>query len=307
MKPLAGKVIVVTGGGRGVGAGVCREVARLGANVVVADIDDAKAIAVADAITAAGNRAEARACDVADWHAAAALIAGCVDRHGRIDGLVNAAGLMRMGTLVEMTEGLFDAMFTVNVAGTAYCAHHAAIAMSAQGSGAIVNFVSGSQMGIPEMGAYGASKGAVASFTYTWALELAGAGVRVNAVSPMGMTRMVDVATTYHDERSLPHHVNVMPDPSANAGTISFLLSDRAKDITGQIVRVEGNLLSLIVHPAIAAPVLDRPEWDFESVADAFDRDLRARLLPVGVSSLEVRPAAGGTNMWHAEDAPTKR
>ena len=301
---LNGKAIVVTGAGRGIGAGVACEAARLGARVIVNDIDADQAERVVARIVAAGGQAVAHGGDVADWGVAAALVDLCLATFTRIDGLVNMAGLFRMGALSEMRPDLFDAMFRANIAGTAYCAHHAARPMAAQGRGAIVNVVSGAHMGIPLMGDYGATKGAVASYTYAWAMELAEAGVRVNAISPMGLTRQVDTTKAYQQAHGLPRYHQDPPDPTMNAGAICYLLSDRAEGISGQIVRIEGSRLSLVAHPAIAAPVLERDGgWSIDAVADAFDADLRHRLLPVGIASLEVRPVAGGSAMWQRDAA----
>ena len=296
--PLGGKAIVITGSGRGVGRCVALEAARLGAAVIVNDISAAEAQAVAQEIRAAGGQADARVCDISDWAAAAVLIEACVARFGRLDGLVNMAGLFRMGSLLELDEAGLDLLWRVNVLGSAACAHHAARVMAAQGSGAIVNIVSGAHMGIPLMGAYGATKGAMASFTYAWALELAPQGVRVNAVSPQGLTRMVDITKTYQDQHQLPHYASDPQDPAMNAGAVCFLLSDLAAKVNGQILRVEGRSLSLVAHPAIATPVLERDWWTFEAVAEAFESEFNARLLPVGVCAADVHPVAGGSKMW---------
>jgi NAD(P)-dependent dehydrogenase (short-subunit alcohol dehydrogenase family) len=123
---------------------------------------------------------------VASWTEAAELIDSCVSEFGRIDGLVNNAALMWVGRPDQLTEADLRRTIEVNVLGTTFCGLHALGHMTAQGSGAIVNVTSGAHAGIPLQCAYSASKGAVASLTYAWAADVAGQGVRVNAISPMG-------------------------------------------------------------------------------------------------------------------------
>ena len=168
--------------------------------------------------------------------------------------------------------------------GTIFCAAHAVKPMLAQGSGSIVNVTSGAHLGMPTMGIYGGSKGAVASLTYTWAMELEGSGVRVNALSPFGVTRMMDAQAAYRpgDETNRERLARIQP-PEANSPVVEFLLSDRAAGINGQIVRIDKGELSLYVHPAIQIPPATRDSWTLEDVANAFDADLRRRLVPCGV------------------------
>lgn len=303
--PLAGKAVVVTGAGRGIGRCVAREAARLGASVIVNDLAEvaAEADAVVREIGEMGGVAYSLACDISEWSAARGLIDRCIEQFGRIDGLVNMAGLFRMGSLRELEPQTLELLWRVNVQGSAACAHHAAEAMIAQRAGSIVNVVSGAHMGIPRMGIYAATKGAVASFTYAWALELDGSGVRVNAISPLGKTRMVDETGAYQDRHQLPRYPSEPPDPAMNAGAVCYLLSDLSADLTGQILRVEGRHLSLVAHPAIATPVLERDWWTFEAVAEAFRDELAARQAPVGVCAVDVRPVPGGSAMWRAHPA----
>jgi hypothetical protein len=147
--------------------------------------------------------------------------------------------------------------------------------MLRQGDGSIVNIPSGAQAGHPTLSSYGATKGAVASFTYGWALELRDRGVRVNAVSPMAATPMTNYASH-------------LPPAEVNSPPVLYLLSDASRAITGQVVRVIGKKLSLMCHPANIAPVLERDAWTLDAVAEAFEQTLAAKLAPVGVATYEI-------------------
>jgi len=291
MGSLQGKRIVVTGSGRGIGAGIAKLCAQEGARVLVTDIDADVAAESANAIRAAGGQAVSHVADISRWDGAKGLIERCVAEFGGIDGLVNNAGIFRMGRVEEMEEADIRLSFEANVMGTAFCARHAVPHMLKQGSGSIVNVASGAHMGMAMMGAYGASKGAVASFTYTWAIELGPKGIRVNALSPMAASRMYDHTEKYLDSHGLPRFAGKLPPPEVNAPVVAFLLSDAARDVNGQIVRIEGRQLSLVVHPGVAAPVLENDAWTIERVREAFERDLGKRQLPVGVVGLDVKVA----------------
>ena len=300
MSSLQGKAIVVTGSGRGIGAGIAKLAASEGASVVVTDIDKAEAEQVAAEIVKAGGKAVAHAADISDWNGAAGLIQRCVDTYGKIDGLVNNAGLFRLARVDEMTEADVRAIVSVNVFGTAFTARHAIPHMMKQKSGSIVNVTSGGHFGLPNMSAYGASKGAAASFTYAWSAEMKEFNIRVNALSPMAATRMADASTAYLASKGLKKTTNVAGvPPEANAPVVEYLLSDLATDVTGQIVRIEGKELSLVSHPGVALPILERNAgWDIASVADAFTRELGKRQFPTGVVGLNVQPSPIVKKAW---------
>lgn len=301
MGDLTGKAVVITGAGRGIGAACARGIAARGAAVVINDIDRREAEEVAAAIVADGGRAVASVADITDWDQAGGLIAECIRAFGRIDGLVNNAGLFHLAPLTEFDPQTAQSLLGVNVLGTLHCAAHAVKPMVAQGSGSIVNVTSGAHLGMPGMGVYGASKGAVASMTYTWAMELANSGVRVNALSPLGATRMTTDSADYAKAQGRdPRPFLETQEPEANSPVVEFLLSDRAAGITGQIVRIDRDEVSLYAHPAIKVPPSRSGGggWSLETVARAFDQDLRQRLAPCGVLGTigEVAPLDSG--MW---------
>jgi NAD(P)-dependent dehydrogenase (short-subunit alcohol dehydrogenase family) len=278
MAGLAGEAVVITGAAAGIGAACARAAAAAGARVIVNDIHAEGAGEVAAAIRAAGGQAVAHAGDVSDPTHAEALIERCVAEFGFISGLVNNAGICRWGRLEEAGFEDLRRMVEVNLFGVFNCARAAVGPMLSRGRGSIVNITSGAQAGMKSLGGYGATKGAVASFTYCWAGELKDRGVRVNAVSPMALTAMATAA--------LPDH----PPPEANAPIVLYLLSDRAQAVTGQVVRSHGRQLSLMSHPAIRTPVLEREGWTLDSVAEAFDATLCALQLPLGLAVYEIGP-----------------
>jgi NAD(P)-dependent dehydrogenase (short-subunit alcohol dehydrogenase family) len=288
---LDGKAVIVTGAGQGIGEATARLAAALGAQVLVNDIDAEAVERVASEICAEGGIASTCTADIAVWATGRALVDACLAAFGRLDGLVNNAGLFRLAPLAELNEADLTAMIGVNLLGTAACAQAAAQHMLAQGHGSIVNIVSGAQCGMHGLGAYGASKGAVASLTYAWAIELAGSGVRLNAVSPMANTQMADKTRAYLSalDVALP---NTVPSAAMNAPAICYLLSDAAEDVHGQVVRIDGGTLALMTHPAILAPVLKRESWTIDTVADAFARHLAAEQQPLGVVQVHATPVA---------------
>jgi NAD(P)-dependent dehydrogenase (short-subunit alcohol dehydrogenase family) len=270
---LEGKAVIVTGAGQGIGAAIAHHAAELGARVVVNDIDEDLTDAVAAEIREAGGEAVTAPADVAQWSTGEALVAACLGAFGTIDGLVNNAGVFRTGTFLEMREEDVAATVRVNLMGTAACAQAAARAMMERGTGSIVNIVSGAVSGIPGLGAYGASKGAVASLTYAWALELRGTGVRLNAVSPRAETRMAAMTTAYRTATygsAAASAAGPFPQPAQNAPVVCFLLSDLSAHVHGQVVRTDGELLALMTHPAVLEPKLCHQRWTVEEIARAF-------------------------------------
>lgn len=284
---LENKAIVVTGAGQGIGEATALLAASLGASVLVNDIDAEAAALVAAAICDQGGRAYAHAADISEWSTGQALVDACLERFGRLDGLVNNAGFFKIAPLLGSTEADFSETMAVNLIGAASCAQAAAAHMLERKSGAILNIVSGAQCGMIGLGAYGASKGALASLTYSWALELANSGVRLNAVSPMANTQMAHKTREYLAGLSIPLPDSV-PPASANAPVICYLLSDASAAIHGQVVRIDGGVLALMTHPAIIAPIVQRESWTIDAVAEAFAADLAHRQQKLGVVQVEL-------------------
>ena len=293
------KAVVVTGAGRGIGRAYAHLAAREGAAVVVNDIDGEMAEEVTEEIRSAGGRVATVAADVSDWAGAASIIDRCVDEFGAIHGLVNNAGLFAMADGWELTESHVLELVRANIVGVAACGTLAMRRMVDQGFGSIVNIVSGAHFGIPHMSVYGATKGAVASFTYGWALDLDGTGVRVNAVSPLGRTRMGAATADFYRSHGLGVIDNAgSPDPEVNAPVVIYLLSDAAAAIHGQIVRIEGAHLAVVAHPAVREPVL-HDDWTVARVDKAFADTLQDYTVPLGMGPLlRAEYLTGASAFW---------
>lgn len=289
MGMLDGKAIVITGSGGGIGGGCAKGCVRQGASVVINDLDAQEVDAMVEAIRADGGTATGCVADVTGWEDAKRLIETCISAFGKIDGLVNNAAICRAQKIDAFGKEDADfvrTMLDVNVMGPLNCTAHAVRAMVAQGSGSIVNVVSGAHMGIASLSAYGASKGALASYTYTWALELEQCGIRVNGLSPFGAgTKM-----------QLPDPLSQQPE--ANAPVVEYLLSERAAHVTGQLVRIDREEIYLYAHPALLVPPAVRPGWTAELLADAFDGELKERLVPCGIKGIESLPVDIKGGYW---------
>lgn len=263
---LTGKAMVITGAGRGIGAVVAQTAAGLGAFVVVNDLDANVANETVAGIEGRGGSAIAHCGDISDPNYCDRLIEACIAERGQIDALVNNAGLFRMGPAWDLKPADLQAMLSVNVMGTANCAMHAIPRMRAAGKGSIINVTSGAASGIAEMSAYGATKGAVSSLTYAWALDLAGSGVRVNAVSPNATTRMVAAMQEFKGAQDEPRPFQ---DPQHTAETVCFLASDRSAQVNGQIIRIANGQLFLVAQPKPILPGVAIESWSTDTVAQA--------------------------------------
>jgi NAD(P)-dependent dehydrogenase (short-subunit alcohol dehydrogenase family) len=241
--------LVVTGGGRGIGEQICRKAAAVGYRVGVLDIDAEAAHRVAAAVGG-----QPLVADVRDEGSVGAVL----DAFGPIDALVNNAGMVRFGTLAELSVEDWKLVLEVNLTGTFLVARTTARRMAAAGGGAIVNVASiNGLVPAPYGGAYGASKAAVRLLTEQMAVEWAAYGVRVNAVAPgfidAGMSEPIyaDPETRHRRAAGVPLKRLGTAEDVANA--VLFLLSDQASYITGQHLVVDGgvslNVLGLLPRP----------------------------------------------------------
>lgn len=285
MIDLNDKHVVITGAAAGIGRACAVAIASRGAKVIVNDIDQVELNKLASEICSNGGVAIAHATDIGDWEAAEGLVRRCVTEFGSISGLINNAGIFRMDMVEDLNLRDLRTLWEVNVLGTIGCSHHALRLMRSSGGGSIINTVSGAQAGMVGMAAYGATKGAVASFTYAMAAEVSGTSVRVNAVSPRAATQMRSISSSFRATHGMSAGENRPESPLLNVPVYEYLLSDASRDVNGQVVRMNGLELSLCTHPQVMAPVLSQPAWTAELVEEAFRSTLHAVQAPLGMAA----------------------
>jgi len=276
---LDGKAAVVTGAGRGIGRGHALQLAKNGASLVVNDIDGDEAQSVVAEISKNGGKATLNTSDIGSREGAAALISQCVEEFGAIHILVNNAGNVRDRSFLKMTDDEFGGVLNVHVFGTFMCSQEAALRMKDQGTGgSIVNTVSAAHFGNFGQTNYAGSKGAIASMTYTWAVELSRYGIRVNAISPSGTTRMSATAKIGGKVVELP-----FIDPDRNGAFVAFLCSEDADYVTGQVFGTGGERVTILNHPRYGTSMLMPGGWDVEDLKEHFKSHLGKQLEPVGL------------------------
>lgn len=244
MPDLTGRVAVVTGASRGIGRAVARELATSGARVL-AGAREQHADAVAAEITAGGGTAHAVSVDVMDSASIRRMISTALDRFGRVDVLVNNAGIARDQLLVRMKRDEWDAVLATNLTAAFTCAQAALRPMLKQRFGRIINISSVvGQMGNAGQANYAASKAGVIGLTKSLAREVASRGITVNVVAPgmidTEMTRAVMQASREAWASKIP--LGRLGTPEEVASAVGFLASDKAAYITGQVVCVNGGL-----------------------------------------------------------------
>lgn len=255
-----GRVVIVTGAGRGIGRAHALEFAAQGAKVVVNDLGVAQdgtdpsatpAQQVVDEIVAAGGEAITSTHDVADWDAAGEMVQSAVDTFGSIDTVVCNAGIVRDRMFVNSEQAEWEAVLRVHVLGHAAPARHAAAYWRARSkagepvAGRIVNTSSGAGlMGSIAQAAYSAAKGAIASLTLVQAAELGRIGVTANAIAPAARTRMTEEAFADMMAEVDEGAFDAM-DPSNVAPLVVWLGSDASAEVTGRVFEVEGGIIGI--------------------------------------------------------------
>jgi 3-oxoacyl-[acyl-carrier protein] reductase len=245
MPRLIGKVSLITGAAQGIGLATAKKFAQEGAVVVVCDIHAEAVNAAVSQCQALGAQVEGHAMDVTQRDQVDAVVAAVLARHGRIDVLVNNAGITQDARLQNMTQAQFDRVIDVNLRGVFHCAQAVANTMVAQGSGVILN--ASSVVGIyGNFGQtnYAASKFGVIGFTKTWSRELGPKGVRVNAVAPGFIATPIlnTIPEKVIAEMAQRVPLRRLGQPEEIANVYAFLASDEASYINGEVIEVSGGM-----------------------------------------------------------------
>ncbi|HEX6919826.1 MAG TPA: SDR family NAD(P)-dependent oxidoreductase [Actinomycetes bacterium] len=268
---LDGKVAIVTGAGRGIGRGEALELAREGARVVVNELDAEVGQQVVDEIVAAGGEAVLDTGDCSEDGTAKGLIATALDTWGRLDALVNNAGILRDRTVAKMTPDEWDAVIKVHLRGHFLPTHHACahwkdtgtqgrIVCTASTSGLLGNFGQSN---------YGAAKAGIAAFSTIVAMEMARYGVRCNAIAPAARTRMTESAYgSFKDLNAAGEEQFDFWHPDNVAPLVAYLCSDAAGDISGKVFGVQGDAVELY-QPFTSVAVIQNHDtrWSPDGIA----------------------------------------
>ena len=274
---LEGKVVAITGAGRGIGRGAALLAAAEGASVVVAEIG------------AAGGRAVAAAEDVSTMEGGRRIVRAAVDAFGRLDGMVCCAGIMSTTYLLELEEREWDDVLAVHVKGHFSCFQAAAAVMMEQGSGSLVSIGSGAAFtSPPNLLAYSTAKAAILGLTQSTAEDLGRHGINTNCVVPSAATRMSD--SVYGNAEWLNDQVGetirsdlaegTYRDPAQMAPLIVYLLSDDANAINGQVFRAQGYEIQHLGPANWDKSMTNIGPWDVATIAERLPQELGPNLKP---------------------------
>jgi NAD(P)-dependent dehydrogenase (short-subunit alcohol dehydrogenase family) len=283
MARLDGRVAIVTGAGRGIGRSVARLLASEGASVVVNDLgsavdgsgqDTGPAHDVVAEIAEAGGKAVANGADISVFAAAENLVQTAIEEFGRLDILVNVAGILRDRMVFNMTEQEWDDVIRVHMKGTfnttRFASAHWRSLRDASAQNRIINFTSVSGLhGAPGQPNYAAAKMGIVGLTWSSARALGKYGVTVNAISPGAATRMTDSVPTER-RRTRPEVDEWSPDNVAPI--VAYLASERSGWITGRIIHSSGYEVSLYSNPEPVVRIIGTGPWQPDALAEQVER-----------------------------------
>jgi NAD(P)-dependent dehydrogenase (short-subunit alcohol dehydrogenase family) len=289
-----GKVAVVTGAGRGIGRAVALLMAKHGAKVVVNDVgaevsgegrDQSPAEEVVSAIKAAGGEATTNGDSVAQPEGAERIVENALDAFGRVDIVINNAGILRDRIFHRMSNEEWEAVIGVHLMGTFYVSRAAAAHFRQQESGAYVHFTSTTGL-VGNLGQanYGAAKLGIVALSKAIALDMRRYNVRSNCVSPFAWSRMIGSIPTDTPEQQARVEKLKRMTPEKIAPMVVFLASDAAKDVSGQVFGVRNNEIFLFSQPRPLRSVQRGEGWTPEMIAEHAIPALRSNFYPLEVS-----------------------
>jgi NAD(P)-dependent dehydrogenase (short-subunit alcohol dehydrogenase family) len=291
MGMLDGRVAIITGGGRGIGASISRLFAAEGASLVINDLggnpdgtgsDAGPARAIADELTAGGARAVSDGGDIADTETGERLVQTAVDQFGKLDIVVNVAGILRDRMIFNLPPEDWDAVIRVHLRGHYSTIRSASAYWRSQrnpaGNYRIINFSSGSGLhGSPGQPNYAAAKLGIVGFTYSLAQGLARYGVTANAIAPGAATRLT--ATVPQDKRVVredrPSEEDRERSPDNIAPVALFMASEQSDWLTGRVVSSSGYEVGLYENPQIIRQVSSTAPWEYGKLAAQLERSFR--------------------------------
>lgn len=304
MGALEGKVAIITGGGRGIGAAITRAFSREGAAVVVNDLgtsadgvggDAGPAHDIVAEIQAAGGQAVADGGDIADTATGERLVQTAVDTFGKLDVVVNVAGILRDRMIFNLAEEDWDAVIRVHLRGHYSTVRPAAAYFRSQrnpdGNYRIINFTSVSGLqGSPGQPNYAAAKMGIVGLTYSLAQGLSRYGVTANAIAPGAATRLT---ATVPDEKAVGGAgADADMSPENITPLAVYLASDRSGWLSGRVLSAQGRTVGLYSNPEEIAVVENPEPWSFDQISTALESDIRrlADGLPKSIFATQLTP-----------------
>lgn len=289
---MSDKVAIVTGAGGGIGRDIALQLAQAGARVVVNDIgaslngegsDTGPAAAVVAEIRAAGGEASANTDSIATRKGAQNLVQQAIDTFGRVDCIINNAGILRDRFFHKMSDEEWDSVLKVHLYGSFYTSSAAAPFFKEQGSGAYVHMTSTSGLvGNRAQANYAAAKMGIVGLSRTIAIDMQRAGVRSNCIAPFAWGRMVaSIPVTTEEQKRAAERKQQLMTPAKVAPLAVFLGSELASDINGQVFAVRGNEIMLMSQPRPVKSVHQSEGWTPESIGEIAMPAMRGALTPL--------------------------